>query len=99
MFIGYDGEASGGVDSSSRVGPLVWNLMYDDFLRMDLPAETSIVGFADDALVVCAADHVGILELRINESLWQAKRWLDIRDLKIAPEKTEALFVTDWRSF
>ena len=50
----------------------------------------------DDALVVCAADDVGILELRINESLWRAKRWLDIRCLKMAPEKTEALLVTDW---
>ena len=42
--------------------------MYDDFLRMDLPAGTSIIGFADDALFVCAAD-VRILELRINECL------------------------------
>ena len=49
-------------------------VMYDDFLRMDLPAGTSIVGFADDALVVCTADDVRILELRINESLWRAKR-------------------------
>ena len=53
----------------SRVGSLVWNVMYDDFLRMDLPAGTSIVGFADDALVVCTAEDVRILELRINESL------------------------------
>ena len=45
------------------MGPLVWNVMYDDFLRMDLPAGTSIIGFADDGLVVCAA-HVKILELR-----------------------------------
>ena len=36
---------------------------------MDLPAGTSIIGFADDALVVCAADSVGILELSINETL------------------------------
>ena len=51
------------------MGPLVWNVMYDDFLRMDLPAGTSIISFADDALVVCAADDVKILELRINDSL------------------------------
>ena len=73
--------------------------MYDDFLRMDLPSGTSIIGFADDALVVCAADNVGILELRINDSLWWARRWLDSRSLKMAPEKTEALLVTDRRSF
>ena len=43
--------------------------MYDDFLRIDLPTGTSIIGFVDDTLVVCAADNVGILELRINDSL------------------------------
>ena len=81
------------------MGPLVWNVMYDDFLRMDLPSGTSIIGFADEALVVCAADNIGILELRINDSPWRAKRWLDRRGLKMAPEKTEALLVTDRRSF
>ena len=73
--------------------------MYDDFLRMYLPAGASIIGFADDALVVCAADEVKILELRINDSLWRAKRWLHSRCLKMAPEKTKALLVTERRSF
>ena len=31
--------------------------------------------------------------------LWRAKRWLDSRCLKMAPEKTEALLVTDRKSF
>ena len=90
-------EMTYGAPQGSRVGPLVWNAMYDDFLRMDLPAGTSSIGSADDALV-CAAGDVRILELRINESLWRAKRWLDSRCLKMAPEKTEALLVTDRRS-
>ena len=65
---------------------------------MDLLAGTSIIGFKDDGLVECAA-HVKILELRINDILWRAKRWLDSRCLKMAPEKTEVLLVTDKRSF
>ena len=73
--------------------------MYDDFLRLDLPAGTTIVGFADDALVVCVADDARILELRINESLWRVKRWLDTRGLEMALEKTEALLITDRRSY
>ena len=92
-------EMTCGAPQGSRVGPLVWNVMYDDFLGMDLPAGTSIIGFADDALVVCAADDDRILKLRINETLRRAKRWLDSRGLKMAPEKTEALLVTDRRSF
>ena len=92
-------EMKCGAPQGLRVGSLVWNIMYDDYLRMDLPAEMSIIGFADDAFVVCAADVVRILDLRFNESLWQAKPWFDSRCLKMAPEKTEALLVTDRRSF
>ena len=73
--------------------------MFGDFLRMDLPAGTGVIGFADDALVVSANEDVGILKLRINENLWRAKRWLDSRGLKMAPEKTKALLVKDRRSF
>ena len=92
-------ETTCGASQRSRLGPLVWNVMYDDFRRMDLPAGTSIFGFADDALVVRAADDAGILELRINASPWGTKRWLDCRGLNMAPEKTEALLFTDRRSF
>ena len=73
--------------------------MYDDFLSLDIPTGASIIGFADHALAVCAAEDVRIQELRFNESLWWTKRWLDNRGLKMTPEKTEALLVTDRRSF
>ena len=33
-------------------------------------------------IVMCAADDVRILKLRINEILWRAKRWIDSRCLK-----------------
>ena len=39
------------------------------------------------------------VESEISTALWRAKRWLDSRCLKMAPEKTEALLVTDRRSF
>ena len=92
-------EMTRGAPQGSREGPFVWNVMYDDLLRMDLPALMSVIGFADDVLVVCVAEDVGILELRFNERLWRAKRWLDSTGLKMAPEKTEALLVTNRRSF
>ena len=45
-------EMTCGAPQGSRMSPLVWNVMYEDFLRMDLPAGKSIIGFADDVLVV-----------------------------------------------
>ena len=66
-------EMTCGAPPGSRVGPLVWNVMYDDCLHMDLPVGTSVIGFADDALVMCAAEDVRILELRINENFVTGK--------------------------
>ena len=57
-----------------------------------------MIGFADDTLIVSASDNVDILELKVNESLRRAKRWLVGRGLKMALQKTEVL-VTDRRSF
>ena len=68
----------------SRVGPLVWNVMYDDFLRLELPAGTSIISFADDALVVCVAEHVGMIELRIP--LKRARLWWSQKEILSVPE-------------
>ena len=85
--------------TESRVGPLVWNVMYDDFLHIDLPAGTRIIRFANDALVVCAVEDVRILELRINESLRRAERWLYSKSLKLVIGNTEALLVIDRRYF
>ena len=88
-----------GAPQGSRVGPLVWNVMYDDFLRMDLPAGTSIIGFANDTLVVCAADDVRILELRVNESLWQQSAGWIAEAWKWPLRKPKLCDVTDRRSF
>ena len=53
-------EMTCGAPQGSRVGPLAGNVMYDDFLRLGLPARTSIIDFADDALVACAAESMKV---------------------------------------
>ena len=58
----------------SRVGLLICNVMYDDFLRMDLPAGTSIIGFVDDALVVCAGRFLKMAPEKTEASLVTDRR-------------------------
>ena len=65
-------EMTCGAPQGSRVGPFVWNIVYGNFLRIDLPAGMNIIGFKNNALVLCAAEDVEILELRINDCLWRA---------------------------
>ena len=67
-------EMTYGALQGSRVGPFVWNVMYEDFLLMDLPTRTNVISLADDALVVCAVEDVGILELRQGRPL--VGRWV-----------------------
>ena len=51
-----DIRRSSWVHLTHGLGPLVWIVMYVDFLRLDLPAGANIMGFVDDALVVCVAE-------------------------------------------
>ena len=44
-----------------------------------------MIDFADDPLVVYVTEDVGMLELRINKCLWQAKRWMDKRSTEYDP--------------
>ena len=73
--------------------------MYEEFLQMYIPNETRIIGFADNALVMCVTKDVEILKLMISDSLWLEKRWLDSKSLEMVPEETKAVLITDMRYF
>ena len=86
------------IDIRNAFNTARWDICIEAMIRKKVPDYLLRMIDVYDELVVCAADDVRILELRINESLWRAKRWLDSRGLKVDPEKTEALLVTDRRS-
>lgn len=102
----FDGEdwvivddMTGGAPQGSRIGPFLWNIVYDALLKKRMPTGVVVVGFADDAIIVAIADNIYALKLRIDESLWRVKRWLDSRGLDMAVQKTEAVLVTRRKKF
>ena len=81
------------------MGPFLWNIVYDDLLRIALPRDTYLIGYADDTMVISHGINTELLETRLNEALYRVKKWMDKKQLQIAVEKTEAVLITDRRSF
>lgn len=60
---------TGGVPQSSVLGPILWNVFYDDVLRMEVPEGIEFIRFADDlALVTVSRAYYG-LQAVVNPTL------------------------------
>ena len=44
----------------SVIGPDLWNVAYDNLLRIGMPEEMFLVGYADDAVAMVAAQSVDL---------------------------------------
>lgn len=84
-------DITAGVPQGLVLGPLLWNVMYDEVLR--LPG-VKIIGFADDIAIVTVAKHIHDVESSTNEAIVRVKNWLKSAKLELAEHKTEALLIT-----
>lgn len=86
-------KTGAGVPQGSVLGPLLWNVLYDGVLRLDLGMDVATVAYADDlALVVCANGKEALIG-RVNGSLRRIAGWMETNKLRLAPEKTEAVIL------
>lgn len=75
-------------------GPALWNLFYDDLLRLPVPPGVRLVGFADDLAVVVTAHNADLLEQAANPTLGRIDRWLGDNGLQVSTAKSEAVVLT-----
>ena len=83
------GTPQGGV-----LSPVLWNISFDDFLRLYEKGPVRATGYADDgALVVCGKDPK-ILTRLLQQAIKKALKWGEDNGLVFAPAKTVAVVFT-----
>lgn len=83
-----------GVPQGSVLGPLLWNLMFDDVLRIDLPEGTQTVCYADDTIVTTVGTDAKTVQEKAKEALELVINRIESKRLRLAIQKTEAVLFT-----
>ncbi|KAJ8913372.1 hypothetical protein NQ315_008764 [Exocentrus adspersus] len=96
---GSELEVSSGVPQGSCLGPLIWNIQYDDLCALPLSEGVTLVVYADDVCVVSSAREEEQLIRKTNEAMDSIAGWMRGAELELALQKTEAVMIKGRRQW
>lgn len=86
--------AGAGVPQGSVLGPILWNVLYDDTMDLELEADLTLMCYVDDLAVVVTGATVAEVEREGNDTLEKIARWMRANKLRLAPQKTKRISLT-----
>lgn len=82
------------VPQGSVLRPDLWNLLYDDLLRLEMPPEVELIAYADDVAIICSSQISFHLEERVKETFDLVSGWMAAQGLELVAKKSECLVIT-----
>lgn len=86
-----------GVPQGSVLGPDLWNLFYDNLLRLEMPEGIQLLAYADDVAIRSTAPVPVLIEESLEEAFVTINDWMEQHGISLAAEKTEAIVFTKRR--
>lgn len=87
-------KVTSGAAQGSILGPDLWNASYNEILRIEMPADTFLVGYADDIAAVIKARSTAEAQGKLRQVMIRTRAWLSAHGLELAMHKTELLLLT-----
>lgn len=66
-------------------------------MRLEIPEETRLVGYADDVAALIAARTIDLAQFKLNQVMRRVNEWMRVHGLSLALAKTEIVVLTKSR--
>ncbi|CAB0020563.1 unnamed protein product [Nesidiocoris tenuis] len=73
----------------SILGPTLWNAAYGGLLRLEMPEEVTLVGYADDVAAVILGRTLESAQIKLERVMRRVGEWMSDLGLSLAVQKTE----------